>query len=178
MNKKIGFYFLLAVNFALVIFIAFLIIRKEHFKNLVPFISQGEKLPEIVFIDESNQTLNTKQYQERPILLFVFERPCSTCTKNIVFWNKLYELANKKAYVFGVIQDLSDMFEIAKIKKIPFKLMSPANFDVFKKKWRVHLNLSQTYLIYKNKVKLINVGAIGADDMKEIFSMLNELEAK
>jgi peroxiredoxin len=178
MNKKIIVIFLLAFNFALVILVAFYINKMEYFKNLVPFLSENEKIPEITFIDDKTEIVLIHQNPEKPSLVFIFERPCSTCTKNIVFWNKLCELANEKAYVFGIIQDQVDMFEIAKAKKFPIKLISPANIDVFKKKWRVYLNLSLTYLIVKNKVKLIKIGDIGADDVKLIFNMLNEVKEK
>jgi peroxiredoxin len=178
MKNKVGIIFLLAINLALVGFVAFLINSKEYYKNLVPYIPQGDELPRIAFLDENNRTFSITQYQDKPVILFIFERPCSTCTKNIIFWNKIFEIANKKAYILGVIQDQLDMIEIAKYKRIPFKLISPVKFDLFKKKWRIHFNLSQSYLIYKNKVRLIKVGDIDADDMREIIGVLNELEAK
>ncbi|MCU0236878.1 MAG: hypothetical protein MUC72_07320 [Acidobacteria bacterium] len=178
MRKITLIIFLLVLSFALVILLAYFINKKEHFKNLVPFLSDGEKIPEIIFIDKNTHAIEIQQNQKMPSLLFVFERPCTTCTKNIIYWNKLSELVNKKANIWGVIQDQSDMFEIAKVKTIPFQLISPVNIDVFKKKWRVHLNLAQTYLIYNDKVKYSKIGDICENDVRNIIGMLNEVKGK
>lgn len=174
MSKLTGF-MLLLINALLIVALAVYAKKSADYKAMVPFLIQGEVLPGLDFYDGSGQALSIRHLKEKPMLLFVFERPCSTCTPNISFWNKLNEIANEKADVFGVIQELHEMFELVENNKLPFRLIAPKSFDEFRKKWRVYMNLSQTYLVHQGKVKLVRVGDINPDDIKGIVNEISRL---
>lgn len=176
--RKIFVAISIVLGIVLTIFLAFLITRAEHFRKLVPFISPGEKMPNVSFIDEMNCPFDHRDYLSKPIFFFVFERPCSTCTRNIIVWKKIAEIVKQRAYVFGIIQDKTEMMKIAKRNGIPFSLISPVDFRVFKNTWRVHLDISQTYLVVKDRVIHVVLGNIDGNEMWNIMQELKKVEER
>ncbi|MDY0297623.1 MAG: hypothetical protein RB296_09930 [Acidobacteriota bacterium] len=83
------------------------------------------------FVNDQDQPVYLREQSDKPVLLFLFERPCSTCTPSITFWMKVSELASKRAHIMGIIQDRVEMIRIAGTKRLPFQLISPVDDDEF-----------------------------------------------
>jgi len=175
---KTVFFIAIVVSLALAVFCAYMFNECQHFRNLVPHLAKGESLPVIPFINGEDQPVDFRNYEDKPLLLFVFERPCSTCTKNIAYWSKLNELAHGRAHVFGVITDRADMLRISGYQRMPFVLIAPVDFNEFVREWRARLNLSQTYLVEADRVRWVRLGDLRGTDMREIMKVLHEPEAK
>ncbi len=168
----------LITSLFLAAFSAYQINLKEHFRSLVPHLTPGEAVPAGSFMNDQNQPVYLREQSDKPILLFIFERPCSTCTPSITFWMKLSELASKRAHIMGIIQDRVEMIRIAGTKRFPFQLISPVDGDEFVRTWRLRLNLAQTIILNGNRVEYVRLGNLGGADMQEIMRKLHEWEGK
>ncbi|MDX9812635.1 MAG: redoxin family protein [Bacteroidales bacterium] len=176
--RKAFFVLLFITSLFLAAFSAYQINLKEHFRSLVPHLTPGEAVPAGSFMNDGDQPITLRDHEDKPILLFVFERPCSTCTPSITFWMKLSELASKRAHIMGIIQDRVEMIRIAGTKRLPFQLISPVDGDEFLQGWRLRLNLAQTIILKGNRVEYVRLGNLGGADMQEIMRKLHEREEK
>jgi len=176
--RKTVFLVVSLTGFVLAGLLAYQINLKEHFKSLVPHLTVGESVPAVSFMNHEDQPVALSDFEVLPILLLVFERPCTTCTSNIPFWMKLSELAGERAHVLGIILDRGEMISIAETKRLPFKLISPVDGDEFVRAWRLRLNLAQTMIVKGDRVRYIRLGNLMAKDMRGIINTLREGEEK
>lgn len=176
--KKAFFLVVSLTGFVLAGLLAYQINLTKHFKSQVPHLTVGESVPAVSFMNSGDQPVAMSGFEDLPILLFVFERPCTTCTSNIPFWMKLSELAGERAHVLGIILDRGEMISIAETKRLPFKLVSPVDGDELLRAWRLRLNLAQTMIVKGNRVRFVRLGNLMGEDMRTIMNTLDAGEEK
>ncbi len=165
----------IVLSIGLAIFGGYLFCQYRYVRSFVPHPIPGERLPDIPFANGEDRPIDLRGQGSNPLLLFLFERPCYTCTKNIAFWSKLNELARGKARVLGVIQSRTKMLEIAETGRMPFALIAPLDSEEFIQEWPVRLNMPQTCIIQGNRVQWIRLGDLKREDMRGIIKKLSEL---
>ncbi len=91
--KNKTFVFILVIVSILVIsgFISYkLIQRNASVRNSLPYFTVGEKINYFDLISESGDSIDVSALKEnKPVLIFIFPTPCSSCDRNLAIWKKV-----------------------------------------------------------------------------------------
>ena len=148
-NSKLVYSLVLVGTIILVGFAIFRLYRiNEKNKQELPYLLQGEKIECFDLIDEDANQVDASVFSSgRPVLIFIFSRPCSPCDKNIVYWLKMQEILEDQVNFYGIIPgNATEAFNFSEKAKLNFKLYVPVNLNEFIQRMRLKLNFSQTIL--------------------------------
>lgn len=141
-------------------------IKSDFLREQIPCLLIDEKVGDFMVISAKStagpETLDLKD----GMLLFVFSRPCSSCEKNIPFWNAIAELCDN-VIIKGVIID-GNLTQQPENINIAFDIVSPSSQDDFMKKFHIRTNHAQTILIRNHRVEFIRMGILEESDLNEI----------
>jgi hypothetical protein len=154
-----------------------LIQTNKDLHSHIPNLLQDETIKYFDLLDKDGRELDISALNtQNPVLLFVFSRPCTKCNKNIIFWQKLTEIAQNKVDVYGIVlDDLGKAFEFEEEAKLNFKIYVPENIKKFEKNLRIKLNFSQT-IVYSNGVKYLKMGNLQGEETVKIIKLLRNLK--
>lgn len=132
------------------------------------FLAVGDELKQLDLTDISNNQM-THRLNNGVSILFVFEKPCSPCNKNINYWNKIAILLRKSAQSYGIIEDdFENAKELKMHNRVIFPLYTPVNAEEFRRILPTSINLPQTVVVRDGKISNLYVGQLDADLVKEI----------
>ncbi len=180
--------FILAILLAMVVVTEAAIIlfqqkRIDILENAIPYLIPGEEPANFDLIGMDNQTVSAERLEKNDLsVIFVFERPCNACNKNINYWKKFSGLLKSapKVEVFGVVLDnYEDAFNFAQRAGLDFNLYVPRDPRVFVDAFKVRLNLAQTIILEGKKVVAVKVGNLQGRELKELMETVrNTLRAE
>lgn len=95
----------LVVLLALLTIETYVIIRQaktiESIKKKMPLLIIGEKIDYFDLIGAEGNAIDNNFLKKSPYsLVFIFERPCSKCNKNIAYWKKVKSLIKDRIPVY------------------------------------------------------------------------------
>lgn len=176
------------VNAALIVSIALFVVsvfvfyylENRQLKESLNSVYKGEKIERLELSDMNGQRIGfADASRAKRSLIFIFERPCSPCNKNLGYWNRLSSLGGKDAKTFGVIVDTQEtMVNFAMNRKVNFAVGAPVDKNEFVKTFRLHYNFSETILMEGNRVKLVHIGDFDTDSFARFVADMNKTEAK
>lgn len=144
-------------------------------RNEIPYLLLSEKVENFDFLENRSNKGKMICNLEKSTLLFIFSRPCSSCEKNISFWNAIAEICKTKL-IFGIVVDDQEKSNSFKINaNLDFRIIFPKNIDDFKRKFHLKTNHAHTILIEKNKVVFIKMGVL---DERNFYEILKKCEKK
>lgn len=148
--------------------------RIRMLENSLPFLPAGEKIGYFDLIDKNDKKVDKTTIADNKVtLIFVFERPCSPCNKNIVFWNKIALRFKDQVNIYGVIaEDFQDFYNQLESLRVGFQLYCPDNVEMFLNELRIRTNMAQT-ILYAKGVQYLKLGELGN---KDIFSLIEKIE--
>jgi len=162
----------------MVLFLASLfIIHKQHtkisfLKGNLPYLLPGEKIDYFDVLNTKDERLGLSNIDNNATLLFIFERPCTRCNKNIKVWQKIAQIVKRKnnVNVYGIVLgDPKDMFNLAGMMKLNFDLCSAVDQTKLIDSLRIRLNLPQTVLLKNGKVSSVLIGELTGDNYTKIL---------
>ena len=153
-----------------------LIQTNEELRQHIPYLLPGEAIKYFNILDKDGHELDLSALNSnRPALLFIFSRPCTKCNKNIIFWQKLAEIAMNKVDIYGIIlDDLGKAFEFEEEAKLNFKIYVPDDIKKFEENLRIKLNFSQT-IVYFNGLKYLKMGDMDSEETIKIIKLVKIL---
>ncbi len=169
------------IPYLIIFFLVFLLIKtvsiKNNLKELYPHLIKGEKVGYFDLMDKNSHRTEIEILKENNIsLIFIFKLPCSTCSGNILYWNRIARILNGKVKIYGIVPGIpSQMFDLLNEAKLNFKIYIPNDFNKFIKKNKVKTNLSYTIVCLKGKIILNIPGNLTGDDYLEIVRVVKLL---
>jgi|GEM_PF-1912484 len=163
---------------ALIVVETYVIIRQaktaRDFRKEVPLLLKGEKITYFDMMDADGKTIDSSTLEKNPLsLVYIFDRPCSRCNKNIDYWKKIRSLADNRLPVHAVVLDnYSEMLELHKSGFLNFKLYTPVDKERFTRAMRIKLNLAQTIVLERGTVQSVKLGLLSHEDFMEIVTMI------
>lgn len=177
--KDKTFIFILIIISILIIggFTSYKLIQKNKIvKNSLPYFTVGEKINYFDLISESGDSIDVSALKEnKPVLIFIFPTPCSSCDRNLAIWKKITAFLENGIDVYGII--LNEMSEVVNLrdKKSPnFSLYVPLQLDEFLEKFRIKSNLPQT-ILYDKGVRFLVLGELEPTDAKNLIKLGREI---
>lgn len=148
MKTKIIFLFLIGFITALIVSNVYFFKQNTVLRKSIPFLYPGDSVDYFELLDMNGEAISSGRLNgERPVLLFIFEQPCSPCNKNIDLWRKLASLCKEKADVYGIILDRFDnVHGFAADIRLNFPLYAPKDKNKFAERFRIYLRYAQTLL--------------------------------
>lgn len=147
-------------------------LRKQVFS-----LSPGEKIPAIELIDMNEQIQDIYSVQKKKLLfIYIFERPCSPCNRNIIYWKRISEIMEGDAeFVAVLIDDLPKALEFSQKKKTNFPLYVPTNRENFVRAMKIKSNAAQTILVNKSVVERVILGDMDGENYTDILIQAKKL---
>jgi peroxiredoxin len=168
-ERKISDCFIILI--IVVIFSTFSIVKlvraNNRLREHLPYLIAGEKIKNFDLIGMNNEriTLGHIRESKKPILIFIFSRPCTPCNANIVYWKRMSEILKGRAIVYGIVlDDFKNANDFSLSANLNFDIYVPDQIGRFIKCFRLKFNLSQTILYHSNKVKLLKSGDLSNED--------------
>jgi peroxiredoxin len=148
----------------------------KHYKSLIPYLLEGEKIKNVDLIDRDAQLTNPDQLKKGISVVFVFLKNCSPCDKNIIFWKKIAKLFKNRISVVGVVLNTpTEAFSFADKAKLNFKIYVPDDLQKFTEDMRMTINQSQTIVLQDGRVKMVKLGDLGGNGATEVVKKLKGL---
>jgi len=148
-------------------------------KNSLPFLALGEKISYFDLLDEKQVKIDKEAIHRGKIsLVYIFQRPCSPCDKNIILLNKLIGQFAGKVEVYGVvIAGFQEFINQVDNLKANFKLYYPEDPERFLARFRLKTNLSQL-LVYSDRVTYLALGELDNADILTLIDFMRKEIAK
>lgn len=170
----------LCIILSLLLVLAGLVILRQMqqikvLKNSLPFLAVGEKITYFDLLDEKQVKIDKEALDRNKIsLVYIFQRPCSPCDKNIILLNKLIGQFAGKLEVYGVvIAGFQEFVNQVDNLKANFKLYYPEDPDRFLARFRLKTNLSQL-LVYSDRVAYLALGELDNADMLALIDFIRK----
>lgn len=140
----------------------------------VPYLTVGEALPYRQLYDTRGQAVDVAALGAKwPVVLLLFEQPCSPCNRNVNLWRKMSGLLAGKAAVCGVVlESLEGLVNVNERSVFGFPLYCPREVESFKAQNRVYMNMAQTVLLVNGKVRFVKMGDIDGGDVTAICRLV------
>ncbi len=150
--------------------------RIKGLERLLPYLTTGESISHFNLLDENGTELNLADIEKENCLIFIFSKPCSSCSKNNLFWDKIADSVNGRIKAYGVILgDAATMVEFAERARLRFPLYVPRDPVKFREAFRLKMNLPQTIIARDGRVEYLKIGMLGPDDY---ISLLERIRGK
>ncbi|MCP4221443.1 MAG: hypothetical protein GY765_42855, partial [bacterium] len=142
-----------------------------EYKSAIPYLLHGEAIDYFDLLGEDSQSADHKTLQsELPSLIFIFDRPCSPCNKNLAYWKRIAGLLEGKVNVYGIVLgNMQDAFNFSETSKLNFGVFVPKNVQQFVESMRIKINLPQTIIYHNNKVQYIKLGNLNGEEATDII---------
>jgi len=166
------------VLLALLTIETYIIIRQvdiiRSIKKEVPFLIKGEQIDYFDLLNVEGTVIDNFTLEKNPhSLVFIFEQPCSECTKNIVYWKKIKNLVKEKIPVYGIVlEDYDETLNFYHSVKLNFNLFFPENKQKFLDRLRIKYNFAQTILLKRNRVDQVKIGNLSSEDFLDVIKIL------
>lgn len=149
--------------------------RIVNLENSLPFLPYGERIKYFDLLDKEDKRIDKTFIEGNKIsLIYVFERPCSPCNKNIMFWNKIASKFKDQVKVCGVIpEDFQDFFNQVERLRVNFRLFYPENLSKFLNELRIRTNTAQT-ILYSKGVRHLIPGDLESEDIFLLMEKIKE----
>jgi len=173
-KKRSGYLVPVLILFLVLMLVFMMFNQKKQIDRLKAgnvFLSVGDDLKQLELVDIANNQ-KTHKLNDGVSILFVFEKPCSPCNKNINFWNKIAILLREKVQTYGIIEeDFSNARETKLQNRVVFPLYAPVDVDEFRKVIPTSINLPQTVVVMNGKVSNLYVGQLSPESVKDIMQI-------
>ncbi len=173
-------YVIVGILFLLVALEAAVIIKQNKaiakLQRSRPFLMTGEVLEPVKLLGVNNERISLGKWGDSEVsLLFIFEQPCTTCTKNLGYWKRLRQVVKGKANVYGIVAgEYREAFGFFDKRKPGFNIYVPYDKAEFTEKVRTRTQLSQTILIKGNKIIALKIGELGHPGFLELVSTIRK----
>jgi peroxiredoxin len=164
------------------IFSSFLILKLVRVNNrlqeFIPYLISGEKIKyfDLIGINNEKIALNHIKESKKPILIFIFSRPCTPCNANIVYWKRMSEILKDKATVFGIVlDDFKNAHNFSLSANLNFEIYVPHQINRFIKSFRLEFNFSQTILCRSNEVRIVKFGDLNNDEALRFITSVKKI---
>lgn len=134
-------------------------------RSSLPYLTVGESIHyfNLIGMDETRIDQSNLE-KDRPVLIFIFSRPCSPCDKNLVYWKKMAEIFKEDVSVYGIILGkLTEAYNFSETSRLNFNIYVPEDAALFIREMRIKLNFSQT-IIYSGKVRYVRLGEMNGEE--------------
>ncbi|MCK4764603.1 MAG: redoxin domain-containing protein [Candidatus Aminicenantes bacterium] len=156
-------------------------LQNKKLRTTLPYLVPGEKIKYFDVTGANEELVKAEVLTKAPLsLIFIFNRKCSTCDGNILYWNRMAKLVKKdNVKIYGIIlPGPTEMFNFKEKAKVSFDLFTPENREKFKNRFRIKINLAQTILCVGDKVGLIKLGQLGGDDYNLFLTTIKNFNNK
>lgn len=178
MKKRAGLT-LIGLLIAVVLSTSFIILSQQKriqvLENSLPYLPLQEKIDYFDLIDREENRIDKSVFEKGKIsLVYIFQRPCSPCNKNIVFWNKIASQFKNQVKVYGIIaDDYQDFYNQADALHVNFHLYCPDNLERFLSELRIRGSMAQT-ILYANGVRYLKLGDLESEDVFRLIDQIKE----
>lgn len=152
--------------------------ENKMLRSSMPYLLHGEAIENFDLVDMNAAELDKSVLKKDVVsVIFIFERPCSPCDKNVTFYKKMVTIlkARKNVAFYGIVLDsIDEAASFAEQSRLPFNVYVPRDLDGFMKTMRVKLNLGQT-IIYTDKLNYIKLGQLSPKEMVKIIELVKSL---
>jgi peroxiredoxin len=137
---------------------------------------QGEKIDNFNLVDMDAREIDRSILDKDSVsVIFILERPCSPCDKNVIFYKKMAEMLKGKASFYGIVlNNATEALNFAEQAKLSFKVYVPKQLDTFIDNMRLRMNLAQV-IVYTDKVEMIKVGQLSSQDVVQVLNKVKGL---
>lgn len=149
----------------------------NRLKESLPYLYSGEKIEyfDLTRIQENPTDIDALD-NTKPSILFIFSRPCSTCDRNLLPWQKIAKHLSGKVNIYGIIlNDMSGAYNFSKKAKLNFPVFVPKNIKKFIEAFRLRNNSSQTIICINNRVASLYMGELEGKDAIKILEFAKQL---
>lgn len=151
---------------------AFLV--KQH-KDSLMSLTEGEKISYLNLekVGESeSKTVSASDLKDYSII-FIFQRPCVPCNKNVHMWNRITSCFKEKANFYGVILDsMEKAYNYSQETKNKFGLYIPKDIEKAIQKLRIKINMPHTIVCKGRKILYIRLGELSGQEYFDISKLL------
>lgn len=172
---------LIFVLISLLIVETYIIIQQastiKKIEEKIPILLKGETIDYFDMIDINNESIDASVLKNSSFnLIFIFDQPCSRCSRNILYWKKIKKLVKDKIACYGIVlSEYENMINFANEGGLNFNLYFPIDEDKFKNKLKIRLKLSQTIILNKNRVMNIHIGNLTPNEFSDILNQIRIL---
>jgi thiol-disulfide isomerase/thioredoxin len=149
----------------------------QETKANLPYLLIGEKINYFDLLAKDAKQISVSAFKsDRPVMIFIFSRPCSPCDKNIVYWKKMAEILQDSVDFYGVVLgNATEAFNFAEEARLNLEVYVPVDLYTFILNQRIKLNFSQTILYARNEVKFLKLGVLEGEEAVNLINMAKKL---
>lgn len=150
----------------------------SNLKAALPYLFKDEI---ITSLDLINLKLEKNEKIQLPnsgaTLIYIFSGNCVACDNNRLFLKKYAKMLGDSIKIITIIPGkLSDAYDEVGKSSFVFPIFVPENLQLFKKKFRLKLNLPQVIILSGRKVKHVRLGNMSGEDAVEVIGILKNLQ--